>query len=251
MKKILFLYLVLSAGFANAQDIFQKNLYSADKVMDRRKELKLTDAQVKKIVSIHSENAGKFSIMKWALDDATEKLKFLLDESKINETIIQKQMDEVLALENSLKKQQLSTIVSIKNELSSEQQEILQTPSVLTVNGVSVTGYGMNSLNSTKPVLGYPSTKIRVGIPNKVATQSISSSSPKVSVQVAGTSASAQPLYYLDTKDGLKQIMDLKAIDSDNIESINVLKDKAAVNAFGENAKNGVIVIKLKDGTKK
>src|SRR5690606_32679869 len=104
---------------------FQKNLYSADRVMEMRKELKLTDNQATKIKNIHSENAGKFSTMKWDLDDATLKLKELLDGAKVDEVAVQKQMDKVLALENSLKKQQLSTMVSIKNELSPEQQEIL------------------------------------------------------------------------------------------------------------------------------
>ncbi|TXE14289.1 Spy/CpxP family protein refolding chaperone [Algoriphagus aquimarinus] len=251
MKKILILFLTLFVGFANAQDLFQKNLYSADRVMELRKELELTDAQATKIKKIHSENAGKFSTMKWDLDDATEKLKFLLDESKINETIVQKQMDQVLALENSLKKQQLSTMVSIKNELSPEQQEILQSHRFHTVSDVKVVGYGANSVSSAKVLQGY-ARNYKIGTSNNIGLQNVAiATSPKVSVQVAGTSASAQPLYYLDTKDGMKQLKDFSSIDPDNIESINVLKDKAAVNAFGENAKNGVIVIKLKDGTKK
>ncbi len=118
MKKILVICLMLLAGAINAQDIFQKNLYSADRVMDMRKELELTEAQAAKIKKVHSENAGKFSTIKWDLDDETLKLKELLDASKIDAVAVQKQMDKVLALENSLKKQQLSTMISIKNELS-------------------------------------------------------------------------------------------------------------------------------------
>lgn len=249
MKKALLLYLMLFAGLASAQDIFQKNLYSADRVMEMRKELELTDKQAFNIKKLHSENAGKFSTMKWDLDDATEKLKELLDESKIDEVAVQKQMDKVLDLENSLKKQQLSTMVSIKNELSPEQQGILQAPRVKTLNGVSVTGYGVKSISPTT-VTGYP---VWVGKQSSGITQSSSSSSPKVAVQVTGTSSNAadQPLYIMDTKEGMIPITDLKEINPNSIESINVLKDKAATEKFGEKGKNGVIIIKLKDDPKK
>lgn len=242
MKTILSLCLLLFAGIANAQDLFQKNLYSADRVMELRKELELTDAQAIKIKKIHSENAGKFSTMKWDLDDATAKLKELLDESKIDEATVQKQMDQVLALENSLKKQQLSTMVSIKNELSPEQQEIMQTPRVQTVNGVSITGYGAKSVGAAKIIKGSPSIAVgKAGF----------SSSPKVAVRVAGTSEYGNPLYLIQNKDGTKQVSSLDHIDPNDIESINVLKDKSAVEKYGEKGKNGVIIIKLKEDPKK
>ncbi|PZX52672.1 Spy/CpxP family protein refolding chaperone [Algoriphagus chordae] len=249
MKKILFLYLLLFAGLANAQDIFQKNLYSADRVMEMRNELELTDKQAINIKNIHSANAGKFSTMKWDLDDETAKLKALLDESKIDEAAVQKQMDKVLALENSLKKQQLSTMVSIKNELSPEQQGILQNPRVQTLNGVSVTGYGVNSVSPSKIVTGYP--LIRTGVPIKTGTTSLSSSTPKIVVQSTASNQKNAPLYILNTKDGMQEVKTLDFIKPDDIESIEVLKDKSAIDLFGEKGKNGVIIIKLKEDSKK
>lgn len=250
MKRILFLYLMLSASLANAQDIFQKNIYSADRVMDMRNELALTEAQASKIKIIHSKNAGEFSTMKWDLDDETAKLKVLLDASKIDEVAVQKQMDKVLALENSLKKQQLSTMVSIKNELSPEQQGILQSPRVQTINGVSITGYGTSSFSSASDV-GHPQN-FRIGKPLYGTSNSSSSSSPKVALKVAGTSSnSAPPLYYIDTKDGMKQLKDFSNINPENIQSIEVLKDKSAIDLFGEKGKNGVIIVKLKEDPKK
>lgn len=241
MKKILIICLTLFASFANAQDLFQKNLYSADRVMERRKELKLTDNQATKIKKIHSENAGKFSTMKWDLDDATLKLKELLDGAKVDEVAVQKQMDKVLALENSLKKQQLSTMVSIKNELSPEQQEILHGQRVQTVNGITISGYGEKSLSPTATVTGYPTT--RVG-------KASSSSTPRILVQSVGSNQENAPLYILDTADGMKEITDFNTVNPNDIESINVLKDKSAVVKYGEKGKNGVIIVKLK-GSKK
>lgn len=243
---------MLSAGFANAQDLFQKNIYSADRVMEMRKDLNLTESQALKIKKIHSENAGKFSAMKWDLDDATLKLKDLLDESKIDAVAVQMQMDKVLALENSLKKQQLSTMVSIKNELSPEQQEILQGQRVQTVNGVNIVGYGVNSVSSSATIQGYP--KIRVGQPFYGAnglSSTNSSSTPRIIVQGLSSSQENAPLYMLDTKDGMKEFKDFSKINPNDIESINVIKDASAINTFGDKGKNGVIVIKLKEDPKK
>ncbi|SFT73367.1 TonB-dependent outer membrane receptor, SusC/RagA subfamily, signature region [Algoriphagus locisalis] len=253
MKKILFLCLMLSAGFATAQDLFQKNLYSADRVMELRNDLDLSEAQATKIKKIHSENAGKFSTMKWDLDDETKKLKALLDETKIDQVAVQKQMDKVLALENSLKKQQLSTMVAIKNELTFEQQEILQTPRAQTVNGVSIAGYGKKSVSSGDHVSGYTSN-YRVGKPLYGVAEPGSSSNPKVSVVVAGTNNSENPpLYIIKSKNTDLTIPHgaLKDINPNDIESISVLKDKSAIDLYGEKGENGVVIITLKEYPKK
>lgn len=244
---------MLSAGFATAQDIFQKNIYSADRVMDMRNELALTEAQASKIKIIHSKNAGKFSAMKWDLDDETAKLKVLLDASKIDEVAVQKQMDKVLALENSLKKQQLSTMVSIKNELTTEQQGILQSPRVQTINGVSISGYGTSSFSSAGD-LGHPQN-FRIGKPLVgVAGTGSTSSSPRLALTLSGTNSSDNsPLYIIKSKNTDLTIPQtaLKDINPNDIESISVLKDKSAIDLYGEKGKNGVIIIKLKEDPKK
>ena len=38
----------------------------------------------------------------------------------------------------------------------------------------------------------------------------------------------------------------LKDIDPDKVEAINVLKDKAAIEVYGQKGKDGVIEVKLK-----
>lgn len=50
-----------------------------------------------------------------------------------------------------------------------------------------------------------------------------------------------QPLYFLDGKEIDKKI--LETIKPDDVESINVLKDKSAIDKYGEKGKNGVIEI--------
>ncbi|MEN2281786.1 periplasmic heavy metal sensor [Algoriphagus sp. SE2] len=267
MKHLLILFFLFSVGIAHGQiatsvgpgqDLFQRNLYSADKVMGMREELDLTDAQVANIKKAYSKNAGEFSNIKWDLDEATAKLKNLLDSPKIDQVAVQKQMDAVLKLENQLKKMQLDNLVAIKNELTEEQQKILQKNNVFIIKGIGsvngVRGYSTTSDAATS----LKSSKIRVGQPNYAMTwdgDKVSSgqvaTGPGVSVYVAGSQNNGdKPLYYLDMKEGMIQINDFDGIKPESIESIQVLKDKKAIEKFGEKAKNGVIILKLKSGSK-
>ena len=54
----------------------------------------------------------------------------------------------------------------------------------------------------------------------------------------------AKPMYIVDGKETPEA--EIKKIDHDKIESINVWKDKAAIDKYGEKGKNGVLEIKLK-----
>lgn len=53
-----------------------------------------------------------------------------------------------------------------------------------------------------------------------------------------------EPLYIKDGKAILKR--DLATIDADNIHSIEVLKGEMAIDRYGDNGKNGVVVIRTK-----
>lgn len=236
MKKILIVLLTFFAGVTQAQDMFSEYLYSADRVMKNREIISLTDTQAEKIKKIHSANAADFSTLKWDLDAATAKLKTFLAGPKPNQEAVQKQMDLVLNLENSLKKKQLSTLVSIKNELTESQQATLESTKSYTVSGISP------SLQTNGPKIAYGSPIAGSG--------SNSGTSPKVSVQVAGIGNSSSPAIYLKSQDGLKKISEanMNIINPDDIESVQVLKDKSATDKFGEDGANGVIIITLKKG---
>jgi TonB-dependent SusC/RagA subfamily outer membrane receptor len=236
MKKLLILFLTFFAGIAQAQDMFSEYLYSADRVMKNREAISLTDAQAEKIKKIHSINAAYFTTLKWDLDAATAKLKTLLAEPKPNQEAVQKQMDLVLNLENSLKKKQLSTLVAIKNELTESQQATLKSTKSYTVGDISPSLLA----NDTKNPIG--SSITGSGINN--------GSNPKVSVQIAGTANSSSPAIFLNSSDGLKKIKEsvMNSINPQDIESVQVLKDKAATDKFGEDGANGVIIIYLKKG---
>jgi len=64
-------------------------------------------------------------------------------------------------------------------------------------------------------------------------------------VVVIKMKASSYPLYIIDGKK-MPKGFEFSKINSPDIESINVLKDEVAVNKYGDEAKNGVLEIKMK-----
>lgn len=253
IKKSLFLLFFLTVSLANAQDMFQENLYSADVVMKNRDKISLTDDQATKIKKIHSTNAADFSTLKWDLDAETAKLEKLLAQTKPDPAAVSKQMDLVLNLENQLKKKQLSTLVAIKNELTESQINELGKTKVL--GRVTSWEYAPEGTSTT---LGTSGTKYRVGKdPNVViaksgekgpiATSTNGSGKSTVYIQTNPNTSDSTPLYYLKTKDGLKEFSSFENINPNDIESIEVLKGETATIKFGEKGKNGVIMITLKD----
>jgi Spy/CpxP family protein refolding chaperone len=232
MKKIILLLFLLTSGLAQAQDLFKGKIYTTTHLMEVKDDIALTEAQVSKIKKIHSENAGSFSTIKWDLDDATAKLKKMLEQPKIDQTSVSRQMDEVLRLENQLKKMQLSALVSIKNELTSEQITKLEERKVPGVaKATSISGNQVFGTATTSSI-------------NR--TTEATSSSPKVAVTVNGKGE--QPLYYINTKSGMMRVNSFENIDPKVIESVTVLKGEQALLKFGEKGINGVVVIKLING---
>ncbi|MCU4174940.1 M56 family metallopeptidase [Carboxylicivirga sp. N1Y90] len=78
----------------------------------------------------------------------------------------------------------------------------------------------------------------------KLSGESVTLHSPAVGVRIKGNTNGKQPLYIIDGEeiDGER----FKDIDSDDIKSLTVLKDKTATDLYGEKAKDGVIIIEMK-----
>ncbi len=249
MKKTLLFLFVLLAGYAQGQvvatgspamtyvnkgsgDMFQSNLYSADRIMEMREKLNLTDAQATKIKKIHSDNAGQFSTLKWDLEEENAKLKKMLEPTKIDQVAVNKQMDKILELENQLKKKQLNNLVAIKNELTEEQLKTLSQNQVYVVRA---------------DVKGPVRIVDGVAISSSGSSFATTSDSPKVALSIAGTPSGAQPVFYIETKSGIKKVPTLEGVNPKDIEAINVLKGDEATKLYGKEGENGVIVIKLKN----
>ncbi len=233
MKKTLILLFCLFAGVTQAQDIFKMKTYSTDNLMAQKEEIELTDTQTAKIKKLHSENAGSFATLKWDLDDATSKLKKMLEQPKIDQVAVSKQMDEVLKLENQMKRIQLNTMVSIKNELTTEQiTKLEEKKMVILGNSSAISG------NQYQVITGSSSSGSSGGT-------AVITTSPKIAVSIAGNGE--QPLYYIETKAGLKKVESLDSLNPADIESMSVFKGAEAISKYGKEGENGVIVIKLKN----
>lgn len=224
MKKILIIVMILSSGVTYAQDMFEEVLFTANQVFQHRFTISLSDQQAEKINKINSQNSSEFSEMKWDLDEATVKLRKMLQETKVNTEEVSKQMDLILKLENSLKRKKLLTLVAIKNELSVTQQKQLQ--ELKEVSDISI-----------------PISHGR----SKTATEA--SPDPSIKLKVSAN-ADNGPLMLLSTKDGKVPIVDIEKINPDDIQSIEVIKDKFLLEKYGEKAKNGVVIITLKKDKK-
>ena len=231
MKKTLIFLFCLLAGVTQAQDIFKMKTYSTDNLMELRDEIELSEAQVAKIKKLHADNAGSFSTLKWDLDEATAKLKKMLEQPRIDPVAVSKQMDDVLRLENQMKKTQLNTMVSIKNELTPEQITKLEDRRVIVVGkAASVSGSQVQVISGS-------------GIAS--VNGAVTTTSPKIAVSVNGNGK--QPVFYIETKSGLKKVTSLENVDPNSIESMSVLKGDEAVKLYGAEGENGVIVVKLKN----
>ncbi|SFO15480.1 TonB-dependent outer membrane receptor, SusC/RagA subfamily, signature region [Algoriphagus ornithinivorans] len=247
MKNLLIIPLFLLSSIMMAQDIFKKNLYSADQIMEAREKINLTDAQATKIKKIHAENAGEFSTLKWDLDEANAKLEKMLQLPKVDALAVNKQLDKVLQLENQLKKKQLSSLVAIKNELTEEQIKQMGQTRVLGYSSISPSTSVRGSIASGLRGTG----QTRSG-QSAYSTYSGFSPNSKVNVVVAGEASSDQPLFVINSDAGTmeKSSMEQLDINPNDIESITVLKGNSATEVYGDKGKNGVIIITLKKGAK-
>jgi hypothetical protein len=221
MKKLLIIGMILCSGVAHSQDMFQEVLYSAELVFQNSFAISLSGQQADRIKKIHSQNSMEFRKIKWDLDEATVKLRQMLKETKLNPEAISKQFDIVLGLENELKKKQLSTLVAIKNELSEIQQKELQ------------------------ELKGISSIPIAFSHGRGYKTETSTNTNPNVKFWVSADSENS-PLVLISTKDGMVMVDNFDKINSEDVQSFEVIKDKFFTDKYGDKAKNGIVIITLK-----
>jgi TonB-dependent SusC/RagA subfamily outer membrane receptor len=114
--------------------------------------------------------------------------------------------------------------------------QVGNTANVSVAKEVTVTGYGTKSPLEPVVAEGYAQT-----------ITTASGKTTKANKTTLGFRNGTIPddiLYIVDGKEAIYS--EIQAIDPNTIESINVLKDDAAVKAYGSKGKNGVIIIKTK-----
>lgn len=234
MKIILSILIALVAMQGYAQDIFKETLYSADLVMANRELISLTDKQADKIKQIHNQQAIEFRKLKMELDEANTKLKTMLNATKVDQVEVDKQMDAVLKLENQLKKKQFNTLVAIKNELNESQQAELAILKQVPTSAAKGQDFVVVKSKSTSDKQGKPTVSIRSVSPNVVVS----------------TSTENQPIYIIRQGKNEKKVSSIEGLDNKSINSVSVIKGSSAWELYGDEGKNGVVIVELKKEAK-
>ncbi len=221
MKKW-FIAVALITGVAQlqAQDPFQKELFSVDLVMNSASEIDLTLDQQKEIEKVYAEHIDVFNEEKWALDIQMKELEQALKESKIDEKKAELLLKKITQREEVLKLQKLRMLIRVKNLLTEDQQGKLR----------KLQSEETNNMNIITPINKHPRVMLRMDNPG----------------------FNDSPLFVLRTPKGDKHITqeELRAINPSDIESLEVIKGKAAREKFGKKGKNGVVVIQKKNKKK-
>jgi TonB-dependent SusC/RagA subfamily outer membrane receptor len=107
-------------------DSFGKYLYSPEFVMAHQEAIGLTDGQRTAIQDAVKEIQSKTIVdTQFKLASATERLTQSLARPSVDEAAVLQQVDETLALEREVKRAQMTLLVRIKNQLTAQQQKLL------------------------------------------------------------------------------------------------------------------------------
>jgi iron complex outermembrane receptor protein len=134
--------------------------------------------------------------------------------------------------------------------------DLVMTPQAIELAELVAVGYGEQTLgNVTGAVTNVTSEEFNAGV------QVVENNEPggKTAIRIRGTTsinASSDPLFVIDgvpvgsgSGGGIDVGRDpLNFLNSDDIESITVLRDASAAAIYGANAANGVVIIKTKSG---
>ena len=133
MKKIILIMLCGLVYNANlfaqqnpSNDPMAKAFFSPEIIMQNQEAINLTESQ-RTIINKEIQSAqSEFMSLQWNLAKETEKFKSLIEKDKPGEAVVTEQLEQMLAIENKIKKRQITLLIRIKNLLTHEQQEKLQ-----------------------------------------------------------------------------------------------------------------------------
>ncbi len=125
-----FLFLLTSVaaaqGQGNQKDVFKGKLFPPNIILEHQDELGLSKEQFTAIraavVEVQSNVAGH----EWDLREAYQRVLSDLDDSPIDENRVLENVDAAFRAENQVKKLQVAMLIKLRNLLTDEQVEYLQ-----------------------------------------------------------------------------------------------------------------------------
>ena len=106
-------------------DPLARYLFPPEMIMANQRAINLTDAQRNSLQQVISDAQGKFIGLQFKMSSEVEKLQSLLQPPSVDEAKVLEQVDRVLGVERDVKRAQLSLMIRIKNLLTPQQQNRL------------------------------------------------------------------------------------------------------------------------------
>ncbi len=105
---------------------FDQYLFPPELVMRYGQRIGLQPGQRDAITAAIQEFQSAVVDLQWQMQDETQQLSELLEESSVDETAVLARVDRVLEVERQVKRAHLTLLIRIKNALTSEQQYTLK-----------------------------------------------------------------------------------------------------------------------------
>jgi Spy/CpxP family protein refolding chaperone len=102
------------------------NMFPPELVMQNQRELGLTEQQKTFMRTEIGKTSARFNDLQWQLHDAMEVLHETMKANQVNEQQALAQLDRVLETEREIKRLHMELAIKIKNNLTPEQQQKLQ-----------------------------------------------------------------------------------------------------------------------------
>lgn len=123
---ILFASSTSAQGQGAPKDVFKGKLFPPNIILEHQDELNLSKAQFTAIRAAVVEVQANVAPHEWDLREAYQRAMADLDESPVDEEKVLKNIEAVLLAENQVKKLQVAMLIRLRNLLTDEQMEYLQ-----------------------------------------------------------------------------------------------------------------------------
>lgn len=131
-KEILVLLALLALGGGNVhaadpkEDVFKGKLFAPNVILEQQGALDLTREQYTEIRAAVVEVQTGVAEHEWDMREAYQALMLELDRAPIDSTAVMEHVNTALLAENQVKKKQVAMLVKLKNLLTAEQIEYLE-----------------------------------------------------------------------------------------------------------------------------
>jgi len=109
-----------------AGDPIAENFFLPELIMHHQKAIKLTDEQRKFIIEKVRETENNFTELQWSLQKEMETFEEIISAERVDPDKALEQLKKILEKESAIKKSRILLLITIKNKLNTEQQELLR-----------------------------------------------------------------------------------------------------------------------------